>query len=262
MPGNIAMREAAEHNIIRGLDPRTKLALLLMSFVMVLLPQRPEVVAVASVAVALQLTLARAWPQLKPVRWLFVPLALFSLGVWSWMAQGPTPLFWRVSRESLAFGAANFLKLATMMTAGLILLATTPVEELFVGLVKLRLPYAGAFAFALALRWVPEIFATVTRVREAQEARGLAWEQGHALERLRRYLPLLAPIFLLTLRRSQTMAWALEARGFQMSPRRSFLLEIRMQARDWLALGVAAVLLGGFIAAHVLGWDRIPGLKL
>jgi energy-coupling factor transport system permease protein len=262
MQGNNTIAGGWGSKIIRGLDPRTKLALLFMSFAMVLLPQQPVVVALAGALVFLHLTLAGAWPALKPVRWLFLPLALFSLGVWSWMAQGPTQLFWWVSRESLAFGAANFLKLATMMVAGLVLLATTPVEELFVGLVKLRLPYPGAFAFALALRWVPEIFGTVNRVKEAQEARGLAWEQGSFLERLRRHLPLLVPIFLLTLRRSQTMAWALEARGFQMSPRRTFLLEIRMQRRDWLALALGAALLAGFIVLHLWGWDRIPGLRL
>jgi energy-coupling factor transport system permease protein len=133
---------------------------------------------------------------------------------------------------------------------------------LFLGLVKLRLPYSVAFAFALALRWVPEIFTTAQRVKEAQEARGLEWEKGSALERLRRHLPLLVPIFLLTLRRSQTMAWALEARGFQMSPRRTFLREIRMGLRDWLALAVAGALLGVFIWVHWQGWDRIPRLRL
>ena len=262
MQANKANGDASGSNMIQRLDPRTKLALLLVSFAAVLLPQRPALVALVSAAVLAHLALARAWPALKPVRWLLVVLALFSLGVWSWMAQGPSHLFWRVSRESLAFGAANFLKLATMMVAGLILLATTPAEELFVGLVKLRLPYAGAFAFALALRWVPEIFATVNRVKEAQEARGLAWEQGSLVERLRRHLPLLAPIFLVTLRKSQTMAWALEARGFQMSPQRSFLLELRMQPRDWLALAAGAALLIPFIVLHIWGWDQIPGLKL
>jgi energy-coupling factor transport system permease protein len=244
------------------LDPRTKLLLLAASFVMVLLPESPQVVALASLAVAGHVTLARAWRSLVPIRWLLVTLALFSLGIWSWMAQGPTPLFWRVSRESLAFGAANFLKLGTMMVAGLTFLATTPVEELFVGLVKLKVPYPGAFAFALALRWVPEVFATALRVKEAQAARGLSWETGRPLDRLKRYLPLLAPIFLLTLRRSQAMAWALEARGFQMSPRRTYLLEIRLAGRDWLALGVAAALLAGFVTLHLLHWDRIPGLKV
>ena len=245
---------------VHRLDPRTKLALLGASFVMVLLPQRPEVVGLATLAVLAHLSLARAWRTLRPVWGLLVTLALFSLGTWSWLAQGPHPLWWRVSWESLAFALANFLKLGTMMVAGLVLLATTPVEELFLGLVRLHLPYPGAFAFALALRWVPEIFATAVRVREAQEARGLRWEGGGVWQRLRRHLPLLAPIFLLTLRRSQTMAWALEARGFQISRSRTYLLEIRMAPRDWMALAVAGALLAGVLALHLLGWDRIPGL--
>jgi energy-coupling factor transport system permease protein len=157
---------------VHCLDPRTKLALLVVSFIMVLLPQRPEVVALAALLVLGHLALARAWGELLRIRWLLLTLALFSLGVWSWLAQGPSLLIWRVSTESLAYGVATFLKLATMMVAGLVLLTTTPVEELFLGLVKLRLPYPGAFAFALALRWVPEIFATARRVKEAQEARG------------------------------------------------------------------------------------------
>jgi energy-coupling factor transport system permease protein len=262
MQVNIPPQVAPRPTLIHRLDPRTKLALLLASFLMVLLPQRPEVVGLAALAILAQVGLARVWPELTRVRWLLGALALFSLGVWSWMAQGPTHLFWRVSQESLAFSITTFLKLGAMMVAGLVLLATTPVEELFLGLVKLRVPYAGAFAFALALRWVPEIFATSRRVREAQEARGLVWEEGNPWERLKRHLPLLAPIFLLTLRRSQTMAWALESRGFQRSPRRTYLLEIRMAGRDWLALAVAAGLLTGFVLLHLGHGDRIPGLIL
>jgi energy-coupling factor transport system permease protein len=262
MQGNKFSEAPPGLNWVRRLDPRTKLCLLMASFVMVLLPESPQVVALVTLVVLGHVTLARSWRALRPIRWLLIPLALFSLGVWSFLAHGPTPLFWGVSRESLAFGAANFLKLSTMMVAGLTLLATTPPEELFLGLVKLRLPYPGAFAFALALRWVPEVFATAMRVKEAQAARGLSWEQGNPLDRLKRHLPLLAPIFLLTLRRSQAMAWALEARGFQMSPRRTYLLDTRMAARDWLALTVAGLLLAGAITLHLLGWDRIPGLRL
>ena len=260
MQGNNLSGAQARLTLIHRLDPRTKLLLLTASFVMVLLPESPQAVALATLVVLGHVTLARVWRALLPIRWLLVTLALFSLGIWSFMAHGPTLLFWRVSRESLAFGSANFLKLSTMMVAGLTLLATTPAEELFLGLVKFRLPYPGAFAFTLALRWVPEVFATAVRVKEAQEARGLSWEAGNPLDRLKRYLPLLAPIFLLTLRRSQSMAWALESRGFQMSPRRSYLLETHMSWRDGLALGLATVLVAGFIVLHVLHWDQIPGL--
>jgi len=245
---------------IHCLDPRTKLLLLAVSFVMVLLPESPYVVALATIAVLGHVTLARTWRALVPIRWLLVTLAFFSIGIWSLMAHGPTLWFWRISRESLAFGVANFLKLGTMMVAGLTLLATTPAEELFLGLVKFRVPYPGAFAFALALRWVPEVFATAVQVKEAQAARGLSWEGGNPLNRLKRHLPLLAPIFLLTLRRSQSMAWALESRGFQMSPRRTYLLETHFSWLDVLALGLAALLLAGFIVLHVLHWDLISGL--
>jgi energy-coupling factor transporter transmembrane protein EcfT len=58
------------------------------------------------------------------------------------------------------------------------------------------------------------------------------------------------------------VAWALEARGFQMSPRRTYLLELKMSARDWLALAAAGFLLAGFISLHLLHWDRIPGLRI
>jgi energy-coupling factor transporter transmembrane protein EcfT len=57
-------------------------------------------------------------------------------------------------------------------------------------------------------------------------------------------------------------AWALEARGFQMGPRRTFLLEIRLQSRDYLALSAAAGCLALFLLLHLWGWDRIPGLSL
>jgi energy-coupling factor transport system permease protein len=248
--------------LIHRLDPRIKLVWLLVSFVIVLLPERPEVVGLGSLLVLLQVAWARAWRELARIRWLLLGLAVFSIGLWSLMARGPTPLIWRVSQESLAFGAATFLKLATMMAAGLVLLATTRVEELFLGLVKLRLPYPVAFAFALALRWVPEIFATAQRVKEAQAVRGLKMETGPPWTRLKRHLPLLVPIFLLTLRRSQAMAWALESRGFQMSRERTYLLDLRLAARDWLALGLAAVALLVFAALHYWGFDRISGLVL
>jgi len=263
MQENFQNSAGSRASLIHRLDPRTKLALLLMSFGMAVLPERPEVAGLAALLVLLQVALARAWGELYRIRWLLLALLVFSLTVWSLLAWGPTPLFWRVSRESLAFGAATFLKFGTMMVAGVALLATTRVEELFLGLVRLRLPYPVAFAFALALRWVPEVYQTALRVKEAQEVRGLGLRRGGGpFTRLKRHLPLLVPIFLLTLRRTQTMSWALEARGFQARRQRTYLLELRMKASDWLALGLGAACLGGFIALHLAGWDRIPGLVI
>jgi len=262
MQANSLHPDGVGPTLIHRLDPRTKLALLLASFIMAILPEAPAVAGLAAGLILVHLALARAWGELYRIRWLLVTLAVFSVTVWSLLAQGPSPLFWRVSRESLAFGAATFLKFGAMMLAGLVLLATTRVEELFLGLVRLRLPYPVAFAFALALRWVPEVYQTALRVKEAQEVRGLTLKEGGPFTRLRRHLPLLVPIFLLTLRRTQTLAWNLEAKGFQAQTHRTYLLELHPGPRDWLTLALAAILLGGFVALHLAGWDRITGLQI
>ena len=247
---------------LHRLDPRTKLGLLLISFITVLLPQQPLIVATASLLILLSAGWARAWENLARIKWLLIILFLFTTAIWSFLAQGPTPLFPGVTVESLAYGIATALKLVSMMVAGLVLLSTTRVEEIFLALVRLRLPYPACFAFAMALRWVPEVFDTALRVKEAQQARGLDLETGGLWNRLKRHIPLLVPIFLLTLRRSQTMAWALEAKGFNYGPKRTYYLDLRFTRNDFLALALGLLIFAGFIGLHVAGIDRIPGLKI
>jgi len=244
------------------LDPRTKLALLGISFIMVLLPQQPLVVALATLCIFIQVIWAQAWPNLRRIRGLLIALFVLTILIWSFLAHGPTPLGLGVTVESLAFGVATALKLVSMLVAGVALLSTTRVEEIFLALVRLRIPYPACFAFAMALRWVPEVLDTALRVKEAQQARGLDLETGGRWSRLKRHIPLLVPIFLLTLRRSQTMAWALEAKGFNCRPQRTYLLDIRFTGKDYLALALGLTILGIFIGLHWAGWDRIPGLVL
>ncbi len=125
MQDNFRSSAFQRQTVIHRLDPRTKLALLAAGFVMAVLPERPSVAALAAGVVLIHLGLARAWGELYRIRWLLLTLCLFSLTVWSLLAHGPTPLWGPVSYESLAFGAAIFLKLGAMMVAGLVLLATT-----------------------------------------------------------------------------------------------------------------------------------------
>src|SRR4030042_5007253 len=95
MQQNNPPRPSSRPTLIQLLDPRTKLALLLVSFIAVLLPQRPEIVGLATLLVLGHLAGARAWGELFRSRWLLVTLALVSITVWSLLARGPTPPFWR-----------------------------------------------------------------------------------------------------------------------------------------------------------------------
>jgi energy-coupling factor transporter transmembrane protein EcfT len=81
MQGNNLSGARAPFSWIHRLDPRTKLHLLGASFVMVLLPESPLVVALGTLGVLGHVTLARAWRFLVPIRWLLLTLPFFSLGI-------------------------------------------------------------------------------------------------------------------------------------------------------------------------------------
>jgi energy-coupling factor transport system permease protein len=130
-----------------------------------------------------------------------------------------------------------------MLVAGIVFLSTTSVEESTIGLVKLGVPYVMCFAFSTALRLVPTFAATGATVVEAQRSRGLELDSGSLWSRMKAYIPLMAPIFLVSIRNANLMAMALEARGFGASKKRTFYIQLRMRPGDWLALGAAAALI-------------------
>ncbi len=236
-----------KHTPVHRLDPRTKIFLLLASFVAAVLFFRPVPLLALLVILLLYGAAGQALQNLRRIWILLVSIAVVSIVSWSVFARGTTPLVWRVTWESLSYGVGAAIKIDSMIIAGLIFLSTTKTEEMVLGLIRLRVPYQAAFAFSLAIRMVPTIIGTALTVTEAQRSRGLDLESGGPLARLRRHVPLLVPIFLHTLRNTDQLAKALESRGFGARRERSSYLEIGFHARDALALTVGAMVIAMFI---------------
>ncbi len=236
-----------EDTAIHRLDPRTKIFLLLGSFVAAVLFFRPAPLCALLVVLLLYGAAGRALQNLRRIWFLLLGIAVLSVVSWSVFARGTTPLFWRVTREGLLYGAGAAIKIDSMIIAGLIFLSTTRTEEIVLGLIRLRVPYQAAFAFSLAIRMVPTIIGTAVTVTEAQRSRGLDLASGGPLRRLRNYIPLLVPIFLHTLRNTDQLAKALESRGFGARRERTSYLEIGFHGRDVLALTAGGAILVGFL---------------
>ncbi|MBI4831452.1 MAG: energy-coupling factor transporter transmembrane protein EcfT, partial [Candidatus Lindowbacteria bacterium] len=126
--------------------------------------------------------------------------------------------------------------------AGIVFLAATRNEEITIGLVRMGVPYVMCFAFSTALRLVPTFAQTGSTVVEAQKSRGLELESGGLWKRMKSYVPLMTPIFLVSIRNANLMAMALEARGFAAGKKRTFYIQLKMHSRDWVALVIAAAL--------------------
>jgi energy-coupling factor transport system permease protein len=235
---------------LHRLDPRTKIFLLLGSFVAAVLFFQPGPLFALLLVLLGYGAIGGALRNLRRIWFLLLSIAIVSIVSWSVFARGSTPLFWRVTREGFLYGMGAAVKIDGMIIAGLIFLTTTKTEEIVLGLIRLRVPYPAAFAFSLAIRMVPTIIGTAVTVTEAQRSRGLDLTSGGPVARLRKHVPLLVPIFLHTLRNTDQLAKALESRGFGARRERTSYLTIGFRGRDVLALTLGFLVLAFFLAVR------------
>src|SRR5512139_3244370 len=114
---------------VHRLDPRTKMLGVLIIFSICLCFNHPLYMAAVSLGIMLVSISAKSLQNFWRLRFILILLIVFSTLMWPFFAKGPTPLWsWRslqVSRESLFYGIAMGLRLATFVGTGLIFLSTT-----------------------------------------------------------------------------------------------------------------------------------------
>ncbi len=250
---------------IHRLDPRTKILGVLIVFSLCLCFNHPLYMGAVSTGVFLLAVCAKALRNFWRLRFLLLLLVVFSSLLWPFFAKGRTLLWsWgplEVSRESLLFGIAMGLRLATFVATGLVFLSTTRNEELTNGLIRMKIPYPVAFAVSTALRLVPTFAGAGATIIQAQLCRGLDLESGSIFSRIGKFIPQAVPLFIYAIRHTNLLAMALEARGFSPHSPRTFYYEPRMGRVDYCVLVALLMVLVGLLYARIgLGLGAvIPG---
>ena len=246
---------------VHRLDPRTKMFLLLGSFMLAFLFVNPLYGLVVLAVVLAFGAAAKSLVNLKRIWFILLMIAVMSVIMWTIFARGETPLFAFVEYEALLYGIGIALRIDITVIAGMIFLSTTRNEEIATGLVKLGVPYRFAFAISTALRLVPTVAATGSTIGQAQRSRGLDLDSGSIIERVRKHIPLLVPVFVSTIRSTNVFSMALESKGFGASPGRTYFLRLAMTRRDVLVLLVFAVLLVAATALRLMGYGGLEGVS-
>ncbi len=244
-----------------GLDPRTKLLTLVTFFVVILYFEDPLWIAPLSCLVLAHGLASGSMINLRPLRYILLALSVSSIVLWNLFANGTTHLFWIVERESLYYSIGRALMLLSLVVEGVIFLSTTRYEELTLGLIRLGLPYRAGFAVSTAFRMIPMIVASAYAVAQAQRARGLDLDNGNIVKRVKKYLPLLVPVFLSMIRSTNTFVMALESRGFGARKKRTFYLQIRFRGKDVLCIACLALLFAAATYFKIAGYGAIEGLR-
>jgi energy-coupling factor transport system permease protein len=150
------------------------------------------------------------------------------------------------------FGLSTAIRLDTFLATGLLFLATTRVEEMAYALGRLGVPYPVGFTLTLSFRLVPLFFDAAHTIVQAQRCRGLRMNEGNVVVRLRRFVPVVVPVFIGALRRADHMAMALELRGFNSGRPRTTYLRATAGWRDVAAVAVAA----GVASTYLWLWSH------
>jgi len=180
----------------------------------------------------------------------------FLLGVFHYfVTKGYTPLFtigsFTVMRESMEDGAAYFFRLSIMVMASFLLIWTTDIRELMVGLVRLGMPYRFAFVIFMALRFLPVIQKEVDAVRSAHAIRGRA-ARSQLRHRFRLWQRYLFTVIVNGLRKAESTAIAIESRGFGAYPDRTYVKDFH-----WTVSGILLVIFFVLFGAALLVWERL-----
>jgi energy-coupling factor transport system permease protein len=238
---------------VHALHPATKLALFIVALAAPFLTNDPFARAIGLVAA---LAVAAAGGVLREVLapWkLLAFIFVMTAVLWGFLGDAPTP------RARWIASLAYALHVTAMFIYGLVFLATTRTEETIHALGSFRVPYRLAFALGLAFRLVPLSLTSAASILDAQRARGLDLATGSALERLRKYVPVLVPIFMTSLRSADQMAMALDARGFAHGGTRTRWKTYEVGVRDAVALLLGAAYAAVFWLMRAGTLSSVPG---
>ncbi|MBI3997540.1 MAG: energy-coupling factor transporter transmembrane protein EcfT [Armatimonadetes bacterium] len=241
---------------LHRLDPRTKiLATMALAVVLFLLRAMAGLglFAVASLALLVlgQIPLGYALRGLRPVIFLLLLTVVLNAFFGSGGSEARTlfvlgPLV--ATEEGLRTGLFVGARLLLLVTITSLLTFTTSSVELADGLEWLLRPlrrvglpgHEIAMMMTIALRFIPTLLEETERIMKAQTARGAEFGQGNIVRRAQALVPVLVPLLLSAIRRSEELALAMEARCYSSSAPRTRMKELRWGLGDAVA-GVLVV---------------------
>ena len=116
------------------------------------------------------------------------------------------------------------------------------VEALLAPLKRVKVPvHEIGLMLSMSLRFV-HLMDDTTRIMNAQKARGVDFGEGSIVQKVKAMIPILIPLFATSLKRADSLAIAMEARGYQGGKGRSQYRQLKWTRKDTLTILVIIIL--------------------
>ncbi len=144
---------------------------------------------------------------------------------------------------SIFAALSTVLRLIAAAIPLFLVLYVTKLTDLSNAMVKiLHIPYRYAFTFTSAVHFIPVFMNDMKSIMEAQTARGIEFDSGSFVKKMRLMVPLCVPLLVSSVRKTNSAAIAAEVRGFNLRTAQSGYKKYPFAASDVVSL-LACVLL-------------------
>ena len=114
-----------------------------------------------------------------------------------------------------------------------------------------------AMTISIALRFIPTILSEVERIMKAQSSRGVDFKHGKISSRFKAIISLIIPLFISAFQRSEELADAMEARGYDPKQKRTRYRKLSFHFSDIFVFLLCAGVMAGTIVVSVLQFNLL-----
>jgi len=225
------------------LDPRTKIFYVILTIaVLVLISDFTRLTLILALNVSLALFGGLSTRRiLKTIRSLgLIAFLIFILNaVITSVLEGFTPeTFVDVGLGSLR----TFTKLLAAAIPLMVLFSTTTPRNFALGLKSLGVSYKYLYPVIIFARFVPEVFRELLEIYDAQMSRGVDFDRGGVVERLKKVKAVIIPAFVCSMLRARDLMEALELKGFGYAKKVTPYKQPKFKPFDAIFLSVVAII--------------------
>ena len=255
MDNMILGRYIPGNSIIHRLDPRSKLVAMILLIIIAFWANNPITNLILFVATAIFVALSEVPLSffIKGLRSMFFLIAFTTLFQLFFISGGQVLFemgFIKITSYGIEQAGIIFCRFVLIIFFSTLLTLTTmplslatAVESLLGPLKRLKVPvHEIGLMLSMSLRFVPTLMDDTIRIMNAQKARGVDFGEGNVIQKVKAMIPILIPLFATSLKRADSLATAMEARGYQGGNGRSQYRQLNWMNRDSIALLFVCVL--------------------
>jgi energy-coupling factor transporter transmembrane protein EcfT len=222
-------------NWVSRIDARLRIIAGLVLVFLIALILEPTAYLLVSISIVLTCVLVRlSWIDYRRILTLSIPMAAITLVLHLLFNRSghiviASPFGLAITQEALITGLMFCWRLALFFVAAICLTKIISPDDFAMGIWQLLAPLKRlglaidgvAMSLWVAIRFIPTILSQYHQIVFAQKARGATFDGG-LLARTRKLAPLLIPVTVAAIRKSDILADALTVRGWGVGEKRTF----------------------------------------